>query len=241
VNVVVPLAAVLLVFVFPLTPIARLGVLLMAVSPVPPMVPGKELKVSGEKAYAYGVYTALILLAVIIVPATVAVLGRFYGVRVSLPPWLVARSVVLTVVLPLAVGLAVHRLAPGFAGRALPVVRALATVLLLLAAAPLFVVAWPGIVALAGNGALLAMALTSASGLAAGHLLGGPDRSGRAALAIAASMRHPGIALTIAKANNADKSVVAAILAMLIMGATVASLYQLWVKRRPAVAEAVRT
>jgi BASS family bile acid:Na+ symporter len=241
VNVVVPVAAMLLVLVFPLTPAARAGVLLMAVSPVPPLVPGKQVKTGAEKSYAYGVYTALILLAVVIVPATVAALGRVYGVQVALPVPLVARNVILTVLLPLAAGVAIQRLAPALARRILPLVKAVATVLLFLAIAPLLVVAWPAVMGLAGNGTILAMALTAAIGLAAGHLLGGPDRANRGALAIAACIRHPGIALMIAKANNADRSVSAAILGMLLVGAVVASLYQLWLKRRSPLPAAVRT
>src|SRR5689334_883946 len=60
VNVIVPVAAVLLVSLFPLTPIARAGVVLMALSPVPPLVPGKAQKAGAERSYAYGLYTALI-------------------------------------------------------------------------------------------------------------------------------------------------------------------------------------
>jgi BASS family bile acid:Na+ symporter len=241
VNVIVPVAAALLVFLFPLAPVARAGVLMMAVSPVPPVAPVKELKVGAERCYAYGVYCALILLAIVIVPITVAILGRAYGVDVVLPVPLVARNVLLTVLLPLAVGLGVHRFFPGLARRLQPLLRALAMVLLLLAAAPLFVVAWPAIMGLVGNGTVLAMALTAAVGLAAGHLLGGPARANRAALAVTAAMRHPGIALMIAKTNNADKAVTAAILAMLIVGAVMATLYQLWAKRRGPQPVAVRT
>jgi BASS family bile acid:Na+ symporter len=241
VNVVVPIAAMFLVALFPLTPIARAGIILMAVSPVPPLVPGKEIKVGAEKCYAYGVYIALILLAVVIVPVTVDLLAQYYGREVSAPAPLVARNVLLTVLLPLAVGLAVHRLAPGLARRALPLVKALAGVLLLAAVAPLLVIIWPALMALIGNGTVLAMALTSAAGLAAGHLLGGPDRANRAALAMTAATRHPGIALMIAKTNNADKSVAAAILGMLLVGLIVGTLYQLWFKRRGPAGAPVHT
>jgi BASS family bile acid:Na+ symporter len=57
VNVVVPLAALALVILVPLSPPARIGILLMAISPVPPLVPGKQLKVGGEKSYAYSLYS----------------------------------------------------------------------------------------------------------------------------------------------------------------------------------------
>jgi BASS family bile acid:Na+ symporter len=81
------------------------------------------------------------------------------------------------------------------------------------------------------------MALTLAVGLAAGHLLGGPRPQDRAALAVTAATRHPGIALMIANVNNLDKAVVGAILGMLVMGLVVSTPYQIWVKRRRSAAE----
>lgn len=232
VNVVVPIAAVLLVFVFPLSAIARAGILMMAVSPVPPLVPGKELKVSEGKSYAYGLYLALAVLSVVIVPLAVEIMSRIYGVDVDLPVALVARNVALTVLLPLAVGLVVRRFAPAFAQRAAGMVRKIAMLLLLLAVIPLLIKTWPAVVALIGNGTFLAMALAAAVALAAGHLLGGPELQDRAALAVTAATRHPGIAMMIANANHADKHVTAAILAMLLVGLIVGIPYQFWIKRR---------
>lgn len=239
VNVIVPLAAVLLVFVFPLTPIAKAGVLLMAVSPVPPLVPGKELKVGAGKPYAYGLYVALILLAIVFVPLTVAIVARLYGADVAIPPSMIARNVALTVLAPLAVGLAIGRLAaPAFVHKFVPILRTVAMILLLLALIPMLVVVWPAMLHLIGNGTVLAMALTAAIALGAGHLLGGPNLPDRAALAVTAATRHPGIALMIATANNADKRVQAAIVGMLLVGLIVSIPYQLWLKRRAPMAAA---
>lgn len=236
VNVVVPIAAALLVFAFPLTQVARVGILLMAVSPVPPLAPGKELKVGGGKAYSYGLYLTLALLSVIIVPLTVAILARIYGADVRLPVALIARNVALSVILPLVIGLAVRRVAPGFAGRAAPLVRKIAMLLLVIALIPLLIKVWPGLAALIGNGTILAMALTAAIALAAGHLLGGPELADRAPLAMTAATRHPGIAMMIANVNHADKQVTAAVLAVMLVGLLVGAPYQVWVKRRSRAA-----
>ena len=240
VNVIVPVAAVLLVFIFPLSHIAKAGVLLMAASPVPPLVPGKELKIGANKSYAYGVYLALILLAVVIVPLSVAVLAALFGSAVSLPLSMVARNVAFTVLLPLAGGLVIRRIAPGLAQRLIPIVKAIATLMLLVAVIPLMIAVWPAMMKLVGNGTIVAMALTAAIGIAGGHFLGGPALQDRGALAMAAATRHPGIALMIANANHADKAVTAAILAMMIVGLLVGVPYQIWLKRRaPAAAAAV--
>ncbi len=240
VNVIVPLAAMVLVSLFPLTPIARAGVLLMAVSPAPPLVPGKELKVGAAKAHAYGLYTALIVLSVLIVPLTVGVIGRIYGVEVRLPLIVVARNVALAVLLPLGIGLVVARFAPAFARHATPVVRTIAMGLLLLAVIPMLGTVWPAMVGLIGNGTVLAMAMTAVIALAGGHLLGGPEPSDRAGLAVTAATRHPGIAIMIATANNADRQVQAAILMVLLVSLLASVPYQMWLKRRAPLPSPVR-
>jgi BASS family bile acid:Na+ symporter len=63
-------------------------------------------------------------------------------------------------------------------------------------------------------------------------VLGGPELDDRAALAMAAATRHPGIAMMIAHINDADKEVAAAILNFLMVSIIVAAPYQLWLKRR---------
>jgi len=232
VNVIVPVAALLVVYLFPLSPAAKAGVLLMGVSPVPPLAPGKELKAGASRATSYGLYTALVLLSVVIVPLTVEVIGRIYGRDVVLPPGSVARNVALTALLPLALGLGIRRLAPAFAARAQPLVSRAAMLLLVVVLIPLLIGVWPGIVGLIGNGTLAAMAAVTAVALVAGHLLGGPGLADRGALAFAAATRHPGIALMIASANTADQQVTAAILTFLLVGLVVAIPYQVWLKRR---------
>ena len=231
VNVLTPGAAILLVQFLDIGSAARVGVLLMAISPAPPLIPGKALKLSGQKQYAYGLYVALIVLAVVVVPVSVWALGKIYGVELAIPPFAVARNVVLTVVLPLAIGVVVRRAAPVLAARAAPLLYKGAMGLLLLAIVPLVVRAWPAMSGLAGDGALLVMAAVIALATAIGALIGRGDPDGQAALAAAAATRHPGLAVMIAKGNAADPQVIAAILAFLLIGLVVAIPAQAILKR----------
>jgi BASS family bile acid:Na+ symporter len=233
VNVVAPVAAAIIIGLFPLTPLVRTGIIVMAVSPIPPFVPGKALKAGGDKAYTLGLYTALSLLAVIIVPISVAILSRVYGVSVALPPLAVLRTVLVSVIVPLAIGLGVHRYWPALAERLAPVLGKLATMVLLIIVILLLILLWPKIMALVGNGTILAMALVSAIALIAGHVLGGPSPSDRAALAVAAATRHPGIALLIAGAAG-RREATPAIVAFVLVGCLVTIPYQMWMKRRAA-------
>lgn len=234
VNVVVPIAAAVMISLFPLPLVVKAGIMLMAVSPVPPLVPAKELKVGGGKAYSDGLYIALVVASVVIVPLTVALLGRVYGHQVAVPAWAVARSVALTVLLPLGVGLGIKRLAPAFATRIAGLVEKAAMVMIVVAFIPLLIAVWPHIVALIGDGMLVAMFLVSLVALLGGHLLGGPTLGHRGALAVASAVRHPGLAMMYANAITTDKRVTAAILAFMLVGLAAGAPYQMWLKRRVA-------
>jgi BASS family bile acid:Na+ symporter len=238
VNVIVPLAAAVLLALFPLTRDVRIGIAVMAVSPAPPLIARRQLATVRDKEYCLGLYAALALLSIVIVPLTVAIVSRVYGATVELGPVAVAKKVVVLLIVPLLLGLAFRHLAPSLAERLSPIVGKVAMALLVIGAIPLIGVFWPGILSLIGNGTILAMALVVAVALAGGHLLGGPDLNDRGALALVACARHPGIALTIAKAADADKRVGAAILLFLLVGVIVSLPYQMWLKRRVAASGA---
>ena len=236
VNVIMPVAAGLVIALYPLTPIVKTGIVLMALSAVPPILPGEELKAGATKAYAYGLYTALALLTVIIVPAWVAVVGWIYDVQASVPLATVAGKVGWQVLLPLTIGLALRRLAPKLAAGAAPWVSKFSMTLLFVGEIPVFINSWPMMMALIGDGTVLVMVAISAIGLLAGHLLGGRDLGERGALALASATRHPGIATMIASANAADEQVSAVILLFLLAGMLTAEPYKRLLKRRMRLA-----
>ncbi|HEY3491920.1 MAG TPA: hypothetical protein VGK43_03145, partial [Solirubrobacterales bacterium] len=113
-------------------------------------------------------------------------------------------------------------------------VAKLATGLLAVACVPFLVIVWPAVAALIGDGTAVTMAVVIGVGLLAGHLLGGPEHEDRTALAMASAMRHPGLALLIAKADFHAEHVGPVVLLFLIVGMIVAFPYQVWIKRRAA-------
>jgi len=89
---------------------------------------------------------------------------------------------------------------------------------------------------LSRNGGRLAMVGATVIWIAAGHMLGGPERGNRATLAVAASVRHPGIAIALAGANFDDRHVQAAILLYLLVGLIIGIFYGVWLKLTAAAA-----
>jgi len=180
---------------------------------------------------AVGYYVALILFAVIFVPATVALLSAIYPANASISVAAVGKLVALTVLLPVGIGVAIATWLPAFARHAAPVAFWVG-----MAAAALLVVAvlykqGGAIVALFGDGTVAAIAVTVVAGIVAGHLLGRPKPVDSNVLAISAAIRHPGIAALIARSNFTDPRVMLTVILFLLTSFVVAVLYGLWFKR----------
>jgi BASS family bile acid:Na+ symporter len=242
-NVIMPLFAAALAAAFDLNPAVKIALITLAVSPVPPVLPKKQMKAGGGRAsYPIGLLVAAALLAIVFVPVAVELLQRAFSIPLHMSPAAIARLVFMTVLAPLAVGIIVRRVVPGIAERMAQPISLAATVLLVVSVLPIVFTAWPAMVSLVGNGTIVAIVAFSLAGLAAGHLLGGPDPDDRAVLALATA-RHPGVALAIASANfPGEKLVPAAVLWCLIVSAIVAIPYLTWRRRQHGgIASAVET
>jgi BASS family bile acid:Na+ symporter len=219
------------IWLLPLNPMVKAGIMLMAVAPVPPLVPGQELGVGANKAFAYGLYIAMALLSVVSVPLALGVASHLFGRDDSVTVATMAVTLLTGVLIPLALGLLVRRAAPEFATKASPWLYKLSMLLVVVAFLPIIVSVWPAIQSLIGDGTLVAMAGVVLACLAGGHLLGGPERIDRATLAVASAVRHPGIAMSLAGANFVDKRVAAAVLLFMLVGLVVGIPYKQWIKR----------
>jgi BASS family bile acid:Na+ symporter len=232
-NVVMPLVAAALAVAFALYPAVKIALVALAVSPVPPILPYRQLEAGGRAAYALGLLVTVALLAIVFVPAAMALLGRAFGYVVHVPAATVAKLVTITVLAPLAAGLLVRWAWPSPAARAAGSVSRVATVLLVVALVPILIGEGPAILSLIGNGTVAALAGFSVVGLVAGHLLGGPGADERVVLALATACRHPGVSVAIASAAFPDQRlVVPAVVLYLIVTALTSGLYLAWLRRR---------
>jgi BASS family bile acid:Na+ symporter len=228
VFVVMPVLAVVLAVGFDLNPVVEVALIALALAPVPPILPKKELTAGGEPSYAIGLLVIAALVAIVFVPPAVALLGRIFGRPVHQDAGVVAKIVALSIIVPLLAGLMVGRLAPSFAGKAARPLSIIATVLLVVAALPILISEWPSVMALVGNFSIVAIALFSLVGLGVGHALGGPHPDDRTVLALSTTMRHPGIALAITAEMPDKKALLAAVLLVVIVGTVVSGAYVKW-------------
>lgn len=200
-NVVMPAFAAVLAATFDLKPAVKIALVFLAVSPVPPALPRQQFKLGGTSNYIHGLLVSAALISIFLVPLTIEVLGRAFQQDIHVTPAAVAKVVGISILLPMAAGMLVRRLAPGFAKRSAPLLSKVAFLLLLAAAAVVLLVSLGGIWAKIGDGTILAIAAFVVVGAVAGHLLGGPVPAERTTLALATASRHPGLALAIASAT----------------------------------------
>ena len=232
VLVIMPVLAVALTRLFDLRNTVEVALIALAISPMPPLLPRKEVKAAGRMSYALALMATMALLSVVAVPLAVELLARYSGRPFEMPPGGIARIVLVSVLLPLLAGLAVRGLLPGLAERLAKLVGLVATVLLVLGLLALLTAAWPAIWAAVGDGTLVALVVFVIVGLVVGHLLGGPDPDQSVVLALSTATRHPAIALSIASANFPDERFGGTILLYLIVSALLAVPYLAWCRRR---------
>ena len=202
--VLVPLAALLLLkltFTLQMSPGARYGIALMALSPSAPLTLRKAHLQGGDRHLAALLQVAAALLAILSIPLLTDVFRAVYQVEGwDIQPRDVALQVALVQVLPLAIGLVLRRLFPQFGARwALPIQKGAFLVNLSVVALILVMMAPKLFTFLKGNlFAIVVAALMTAIALAIGYLLGGRNAEDRTTTALVTSMRNPGLALLFA-------------------------------------------
>lgn len=242
--VVMPATAVLLARSFDLHPAVKIALVALSVSPVPPLWPKRTLKAGGDESFTLGLLVATAAMAIVIIPVAMEAFQRVFSIQLRMPPDAVARLALMTVLLPLGLGLVVRRLTPGFAAGVAKPIGFLATLLLTASVLAIVLKLGPAAMSLIGDGTLVAMTAFALVALAAGHLLGGPAREDRLVLALASASRHPAIAIAIAELNFPGETLVApAVVLHLLVSAVVTTPYvrsRLPEGRRPKAAIAAR-
>jgi BASS family bile acid:Na+ symporter len=138
----------------------------------------------------------------------------------------------VTVAIPLALGIGLGRLYPGVAPRLGALADRLGGVLLLLGAVALLIAHGQKILAVIGQGTVIITVVVIAFGLLVGELLGGPDPGNRRALASATVCRHPAIALLLASGAFPEReaTVIGTVLLYLLASLVLPIPYERWRK-----------
>ena len=229
--VVMPVVAALMVVWFDLNHAVEIALIASALSPVPPILPNKQMKAGGEGSYVVGLLTTSALVSIGYIPLAAQLLQSMFSRPIDVSVANITRIVMTSILLPVLAGMAVRHLAPALAKRIDKPLSIFATVVLVLACIPILFNEWPKMARLVGDYSIVMMAMFALTGMAAGHLLGGPDPDRRSVLALATAARHPAVALAISHNAFDQPGVMAAVLLLLLVSSVVAIPYVKWSRR----------
>lgn len=234
VLIVAPVLAIALVWAFDLEPEVAIALVVLSISPLPPLLPGRGEKAGGRADYGLGLVLILAVLAVPMIAVSVVVLEALFGRDYVIEPWAIGRLLILSMLLPLVAGMTVARFSPSTALRLSGPIEKAQRWLLPIAMIVLLVSSAPQMLSLLVNGTLAAIGIFAMGSFVAGHLLGGPDRRDATVLAFATSCRHPATALALASANFPNYDEHAAVALYGLVTAAIGAVYTLWFRRHRA-------
>jgi BASS family bile acid:Na+ symporter len=196
--VLIPGIGLLLVKIFPLTPDATVGILLLAAIPGTPVSLQFTRMSKARLAFAAVMTLVLSLVSVAITPLAVEVMPEI-AQRSERPLLNLTVTILLYIASPLCVGLWVARRAPKIAPRLVLPLEILATIAFLSLMWETRLARREALYALAGRGTILAMFLLLIISMLLGWLIGGPDQESRRVLATATGMRSVIVVLYVAR------------------------------------------
>jgi BASS family bile acid:Na+ symporter len=212
--VLVPVATVALLAVFRADPLVSAGFLILAVCPGAPLGPGFAQIAKADVSPATGMMVVLAGLSVVLSPlllrGLLAWVAPESNLNIDLRAILV--TLLLTQMLPLAVGLSVRRAAPAPAEKLAGPIRSLGNVLLLALIGAILYAQYETLAAVRMR-AWLGMSALLAASLAIGWFAGGWDVAKQKSMSLTTATRNVAVGLVIARGSLAGTPAVTAVVA----------------------------
>lgn len=213
---VVPLLVFGIVSLFPVSEGVRIGLILLALGGGAPFIPMIINKAKGRVAGAIGLMLLLLVVTIFIMPLVVPMI--FSGTALS--SLAIARSLILTMVVPLLIALAVRAWLPNVAARIRPfsqLVTNIAALILVVAAVYLYTET------IVSNLKVLPVILLFFFGsMVIGYFTGGKDKQACVVLAVGTGLRNPPVAILVASDNFSSEPMAAMVpLLLAIVGLSI--------------------
>jgi BASS family bile acid:Na+ symporter len=215
--VIAPAIAVALTRVIPLEPPYAIGLLLLGGAAGAPFLPKLAELAKGDVAFSVSLMLLLTVGSVVFMPIVLPLLIP----GLSADPWQLLRPLLLTMLLPLGVGIAVKNRSERWSSRLRPVFGAVSNVSMILAVVLLISPNVEAIIGTFGSGAVAVAIVFVSLTLAVGYALGGPAPGTRSVLGLGTGQRNIAAALVIATQNFADPGVVVMLLVSTLAGLVV--------------------
>jgi BASS family bile acid:Na+ symporter len=202
----------------------EIGLLLLGGAAGAPFLPKLAEAAKGDVAYSVGLMLLLVVGSVAFMPI---VLPRMIP-GLAADPWPLLRPLLITMLVPLAAGVAVKGWLDPWAVRLRPVVAAVSNVSMVLAVLLLIGLNFRSMLGTFGTGAVAVAVVFVATSLAMGYALGGPAPTTRSVLGLGTGQRNVAAALLVATQNYPDEPGVT----VMLLVSTLAGLVVLLVAAR---------
>jgi len=207
-----PLGAVAISRLMQLDPSLGVAFVLLGTAAGAPFLPKLASVAAGNLAFAVGLMVLLMVLTVGYMPLVLPLLLE----GVSVDPLKIARSLVVLMLIPLAVGLLTKARYDSSAARAAPLLNQLSSLSLALTISLMLVTNVRNIVGLFGSRGVLASIMFLVVGLGIGWVLGGAGT--RSVMALGTAQRNIAAALVVGGQNFTDPRVVVMVVVVAIVG-----------------------
>jgi BASS family bile acid:Na+ symporter len=216
--VLVPLLAYLITLIIPLEESLKIGLIVLSTAAGAPFLPKLVQGAQGNIAFGVGLMVLLMVVTVVYLPLVLPLL--LPGVAVN--PWDIAKSLIVTMLIPLAIGLLIKSHSPDAAAEYQPVMSKVSSVSMLILLVVGLGLNISKIIDLIGSGGLVALLLFIVGSLAIGLLLGGRDPQVRSVLGLGTAQRNVAAAILVSAQNFGGTNtlsfvLVAAILLLLVL------------------------
>lgn len=210
--VLVPLLALVLTLIIPLSEPLKIGLVLLGTEAGAPFLPKLAQFARGDVAFGVGLMVLLTIVTIVYMPIVLPLV--LPGVRVN--PLSIVLSLVLTMLLPLGIALLVRARYPEPAGQLQPLMGQASNAALLLLLVTSILANYRQLIGVIGTGGILAALALIGGGVVIGYLLGGPGGDTRSVLGLGTGQRNISAALLVATQSFTDPQV----LAMVLVGST---------------------
>jgi bile acid:Na+ symporter, BASS family len=224
--IVVPLAAMAIMHLLPLSAEVRAGIAAMAIAPGAPTVYLKMLKGDGDRDLAGSFQATMALLSVVLIPLWLVFFAILYSDSATVPMAQLFKQVMVVQLVPMLCGAALSQWLPDLAedlNQPLHQISQamLVGVLVLVLAIGLDLVLKAGVLP------VLAVVLMAAVALLSGHWLGGPGPVQRQTIAIANATRNAGLAIVLITLNfpNVKHEILTTIAAYAVISGVAGKVY----------------
>ena len=216
--VLVPLLAYLIGLIIPLGDGLRIGLILVSTAAGAPFLPKLAQAARGNIALSVGLMVLLMVVTVLYMPLVLPLLIQ--GVAVE--PWEIARSLIVLMLIPLALGLFMKARYAPTAAQLQPYTAQASTFALVLLLVAGLLSNLSAMLDIIGTGGFIAALLFLAGAFVIGYLTGGKDAQTRSVLGLGTAQRNLAAALVVATANFADDpAVTMMVLALGLVGLAV--------------------